>query len=162
MDFEIELIRQGKKGHLYSVVLPGESESELVRFLKDPEVRSAPDFDLLLARLDDLMNRFGFQERFFRPESKYLNSVMALSAGGKKHRLRLYCCRWGERTLIVGNGGVKGEEIRTYQESPFLNSCVEAMEGVDTALEQRITKQKLITVSDDGALIGDLSFTSDS
>ena len=69
---------------------------------------------------------FGFQQRFFRFEEKPTDSVEALSR--ESGPIRLYCCRWTERTLILGNGGLK--LVPRYQGDPHLLACVDRMAAV--------------------------------
>ena len=48
---------------------------------------------------------FGALERYFRPEGKMIDRVVALPTVQSK--LRLYCLRLSDRILILGNGSMK-------------------------------------------------------
>ena len=62
----------------------------------------------------------GALERFFRPEGKMRDSIVALPV--LRSKLRLYCLRLSDRILILGNGGVKNS--RTYEENDSLRGYV--------------------------------------
>ena len=67
-------------------------------------------------QLLDKIAEEGALERFFRPEGKMRDSVVALPV--LRSKLRLYCLRLSDRILVLGNGGVKNS--RTYQEDDSL------------------------------------------
>ena len=67
--------------------------------------------------------------------------------------MRLYCLSISTKILILGNGGLKN--TRTYNEDPYLNSCVEALQKIDLVINR---KEGRGTIKIDGkTLIGDLS-----
>ena len=110
----------GKKGHIYTTRFSADSTSEFAKFLTNDEIKSCPEYPGLIAHLHAMADRSGFQKRFFREEEKPTDSVEALSR--ESGPIRLYCCRWTERTLILGNGGLKF--VRRYEEDEHLAECV--------------------------------------
>lgn len=139
MNYSFKLVpyERGCKASLYSVLLEGEAESEFNKFLADPEVSIHPKLGELLVQIDEIINRYGCQERFFREESSYLDVVAALWKGN----LRLYCCRYGNLILILGSGGIK--TTRTYQEDAKLDESVELMATVSRLVDERIRTGEL-------------------
>ncbi len=137
LNFKLVLVERGEKASLYSVILEGEKESEFDKFLIDPQISGYEKFDELLAQLDEIINRYGCQERFFRNESSIFDSVAALPRGD----LRLYCCRYGNIILIVGSGGIK--KTRTYQEDPALDQAVQIMAEVSRRVDEKIRNREI-------------------
>ena len=135
--FKLVLLERGSKASLYSVIVEGETETEFDKFLADPEVSTHSKFGELLAQIDEIINRYGCQERFFKDESSYLDAVVALWKGD----LRLYCCRYGNLILITGSGGIKS--TRTYQEDAKLDESVALMAAVSRLIDERIRTREL-------------------
>ena len=76
----------------------------------------------------------GALERYFRPEGKMNDSVVALPVLTSK--LRLYCLRLTDRILILGNGGIK--KSRTYQENDTLQGYVMDLQKFERLLKQEV------------------------
>ena len=74
----------------------------------------------------------GALERFFRPEGKMRDSVVALPV--LRSKLRLYCLRLSDRILVLGNGGVKNS--RTYQEDDSLRGYVFTLQRFEELLKE--------------------------
>ena len=77
-----------------------------------------------------MMNTAGFLERYFRPEGKRNDRVVALPI--QQSKLRLYCLRLSDSVLIVGNGGHK--TTKTYEESEELSGYVITLQNLDKLL----------------------------
>ena len=121
------------KVNLYGFI----TNSKMVRFynkFKD-DVNFNPD----LMRIVGFINRiadFGALERYFRPEGKMNDHVVALPV--VKSKLRLYCLRLSDKILILGNGGVK--DTKTYQENSELNGFVLTLQNFDKLIKEGIEK----------------------
>jgi len=151
--FKIELLKAGIKSTLYSIKLNGEEENEFDKFLLDPEVCSSPHFEPLLERIDDIADRLGCQDQFFKlQESKFYDPVVALW----RDNLRLYCCRYGNIILIIGSGGIK--KTRTTQEDPKLKRIVEIMAYVAERIDQKIHDKEIEINHENDQFTGDLNF----
>ena len=105
-DAELILVEEAKNCTLYSIQFFSEDESEYERFynrFKD-DLEFNPDLMRIVGFLGKIAD-FGALERFFRPEGKMSDHVVALPTVQSK--LRLYCLRLSDKILILGNGGVK-------------------------------------------------------
>jgi len=122
--YKIELLAEGPKAHIYTIRNLDSEISEFERFADEEDVRYDPGFQEILARIDDMANRLGCIDSFFRNESARDNAICALFAPDGK--LRLYCIKMRFTLLIIGGGGIKN--TRTYQEDPHLDSCVTLLE----------------------------------
>ncbi len=131
------LVNETKNCTLYTIQFLSNDESEFVRFynkFKD-DVSFNPD----LMRIVGFINRiadFGALERYFRPEGKMNDHVVALPV--VKSKLRLYCLRLSDKILILGNGGVK--DTKTYQENSELNGFVLTLQNFDKLIKEGIEK----------------------
>lgn len=137
----LHLEDQGKRGDIYSIRFQDEDQSELRKFLDNPDFQETKAYRRIISWLDLMQNKYGFRDSMFRPESQYWNSVMALPRD-KGAELRMYCCRWGESVLIVGSSGFKSED--QYQADRALLSMVRVMEQLDEQLSERIKSKEVI------------------
>lgn len=155
LSFIIELVGKYKRVNLYSIKLKGSSVTEYQKFLNDPVISKHKDFQKLIVRLNNILERFGCEENFFKHASKPTDPVSELSYG----KLRLYCSVWSKSILIAGGGGVKS--TRTYQEDPNLNRSVEILKYVSRQLEQRI-RDKEVSIDEKGLFSGNLIFEEEN
>jgi len=152
--FQITPVENGLRGSLYAVQVSGQEKTEFERFLESEEVRAASEYLALVTRLNDMVERFGFKEQFFKKEGSIRDSVEALHYGNGK--LRLYCLRWSSVLLIVGYGGVK--TTRTYQGDPVLHEAVAFSQEVDARVAARQKTGEIHIDPDTGLISGDLVF----
>lgn len=154
MNIQFKIIELVKSpiGSLYSIKFCNEEKNEFQKFLDDPDINSFPDdLQRLTNRLNDMLNRQGFRDNFFKlKESKRSDKVVAL----RQNKIRLYCCKYENTILILGSGGVK--TTRTYQEDPKLFKKVQIMAKVSDLVEKQISDRELKII--DNEFIGDLNF----
>lgn len=120
---------------LYSICFNHDAVNEYEKFLakyKDNATLNE-DFRSIVMAMDKIIAN-GAIERYFRPEGKYGDDLVALSIDSR--RLRLYCLRMSDKVLIVGNGGVKN--TKTYEESEELNGYVMDLQKFDALLRQAL------------------------
>lgn len=132
-EVELVLVNDTDKCTIYTIQFSGESESEYERFyskfIKDAQLSQ----DLLrIVQLLDKIADEGALERFFRPEGKMRDSVVALPV--LRSKLRLYCLRLSDKILVLGNGGVKNS--RTYEEDDSLRGYVMTLQKFEELLKE--------------------------
>ncbi len=132
-EVELVLVNDTDKCTIYTIQFSTESESEYERFyskfIKDIHLNQ----DLLrIVQLVDKIAEEGALERFFRPEGKMRDSVVALPV--LKSKLRLYCLRLSDQILILGNGGMK--KSRTYEEDDTLRGYVMTLQKFEELLKE--------------------------
>jgi len=154
LKFTIELVQSGNKASLYTIRLAGEKQTEFDKFLSDAEITAHPEFPALLQRIDNIINKHGCQDIFFKlKESALKDTVAALW----RDNIRLYCCRYGNIILILGSGGLK--HTRTYQQEPKLFKSIQIMAEVSKKMDERIKDKSIRIISD--KFWGDLDFTGE-
>ena len=134
-----ELIHEdtARKGALYTIRFDDREESEFHRFLNNSSFQNEAHYNPLLSFLDDMLERFGFQERFFKHRG-YPDALGYLKKMDSKSddypTLRLYVIRWSESLLIVGSGCIKrgGGPLANYpgcsdafNRLEYANRCIE-------------------------------------
>lgn len=132
-EVELVLVNDTDKCTIYTIQFSEEAETEYERFyskfIKDAQLNK----DLLrIVQLLDKIAEEGALERFFQPEGKMRDSVVALPV--LRSKLRLYCLRLSDRILILGNGGVKNS--RTYEEDDSLRGYVLTLQKFEELLKE--------------------------
>lgn len=132
-EVELVLVNDTDKCTIYSIQFAEEAETEYERFyakfIEDAQLNQ----DLLrIVQLVDKIADIGALERFFRPEGKMNDSVVALPV--LRSKLRLYCLRLSDKILVLGNGGAKNS--RTYQEDDSLRGYVLTLQKFEELLKE--------------------------
>ena len=146
---ELILVNEAKNCTFYTIQFLSENESEFEQFynkFKD-DVEFNPDLMRIVSFLGRIAD-FGALERYFRPEGKMSDNVVALPVVTSK--LRLYCLRLSDKILILGNGGVK--KTRSYEEDDELSGYVITLQNFDKLIKEGtengtiiVTENKIMT-----------------
>ena len=132
-ELDLVLVNESDSCTMYSIQFLSEDETEFQRFyskFKDDAVYN-PDLVRIVAFINKIAEKGAF-ERFFRPEGKISDSVVALPVVSSK--LRLYCLRLSDKILILGNGGVK--KSRTYNDDDTLSGYVLTLQRFEQLLKE--------------------------
>lgn len=150
-ELDLVLVNETNSCTLYSIQFKSEDYSEFERFynkFKDDAVYN-PDLVRIVGFINKIVENGAF-ERYFRPEGKMSDHVVALPVITSK--LRLYCLRLSDKILILGNGGVKTS--RTYGEDYNLQGYVIALQDFEKLLKEGqqdgsvVITEKSITFND--------------
>lgn len=136
-ELELKLVNEAKSCTLYTIQFLADNESEFEKFynrFKD-DLEFNPDLMRIVGFLGKIAD-FGALERFFRPEGKMSDHVVALPV--VRSKLRLYCLRLSDKILILGNGGVK--KTKTYDEDDELRGYVLTLQHFDELIKEGVKK----------------------
>lgn len=143
-EIDLVLVNESDQCTIYTIQFQGESQTEFENFynkFKDDAVYN-PDLMRIIAFINKIAQNGAF-ERFFRPEGKMSDHVVALPILTSK--LRLYCLRLSDKILILGNGGVKNS--RTYNEDDTLRGYVITLQNFEKLLKEGQQKG-LVTITE--------------
>lgn len=134
-EVELFLIKDGDNCTIYTLHFLKDIESEFEKFISKfiDNAEYSEDYTRIAAFISRIA-RTGALERYFRPEGKIKDSVVALPVTSSK--LRLYCLRLSDKILILGNGGVKS--TRTYNEDDTLKGYVITLQKFENLLKQGV------------------------
>jgi len=149
-DFEIiPVFDTAKKAKIFTFRLKSEKFSEFKKFQLNPEVSSHKDFLPIFQRIYRIRDKYGCREDWFRDESELyrIDAIKRIWYG--KGDLRLYCIRWSNSLLFLGNGGIKIKGTIRLQQNPHLLDIVNLLEKIykdlmDYLLYERITIEEFI------------------
>ncbi|MDE5611572.1 MAG: hypothetical protein K2I90_06090 [Odoribacter sp.] len=114
-----------------------EFEKFVAKFQTDGELNK--DYRIIAKFIDQILD-FGALERYFRPEGKVKDSVVALPT--LRSKLRLYGLRLSDKILILGNGGEK--KTRTYDEDDTLRGYVLTLQRFEELLKESVKDGSVI------------------
>lgn len=132
-ELDLVLVNESNNCTVYTIQFRSEDESEFERFynkFKDDAVYN-PDLMRIVAFINKIAENGAF-ERYFRPEGRMNDHVVALPVITSK--LRLYCLRLTDKLLVLGNGGVKNS--RTYDEDDTLRGYVITLQNFENLLKE--------------------------
>ncbi|MBP3517989.1 MAG: hypothetical protein J6K31_06260 [Parabacteroides sp.] len=132
-EVELYLIQEGENCTIYTLQFLRDVESEFEKFVAKfrEDAEYSEDFSRIAAFITRIA-KTGALERYFRPESKMNDSVVALPVTSSK--LRLYCLRLSDKILVLGNGGVKTSQ--RYEDDMLLNGYVMTLQKFEKLLRQ--------------------------
>lgn len=131
-ELELLLLDQTENCTVYTIQFLSDDHNEFEKFVAkfqaDGELNK--DYRIIAKFIDQILD-FGALERYFRPEGKVRDSVVALPT--LRSRLRLYALRLSDKILILGNGGEK--KTRTYDEDDVLRGYVVTLQRFEELLK---------------------------
>lgn len=143
-EVELVLMDQNENCTVYTIQFVKDDMNEFEKFVSKIRADATLDNDFrAIARFIDQILDFGALERYFRPEGKMRDSVVALPT--IKSRLRLYCLRLSDKILILGNGGVK--KTRTYDEDDTLKGYVVTLQRFEELLKAGV-REGTVSISE--------------
>ena len=138
---KIEEVQKTDIAGLFTICFEGDDATEFQKFIEKfkEDATRKEDLSVILTAINRMLTASGFLERYFRPEGKMGDHVVALPID--RTRMRLYCLRMSDSVLIVGNGGMKN--TKTYEEDESLNGYVITLQKLDKLLGQAIKSGKV-------------------
>lgn len=137
----VELIASSETVSLYSISFEIDGQTEFEKFVEafEADATYRNDYRRILAALQVVLE-VGALERFFRPEGKIGDALVALPLDSGK--LRLYCLRISDQILVIGNGGIK--DVKRYEDSKQLLGYVMDLQRFDRLLQEMLESGSII------------------
>ncbi len=140
-EVELILLDQTDNCTVYTIQFLADDMHEFKKFVLKFREDAVLDKDFkVIAKFIDQILDFGALERYFRPEGKMKDSVMALPV--LRSKLRLYCLRLSDKILVLGNGGEK--KGRTYDEDDSLKGYVVTLQRFEELLKEGVKEGSVI------------------
>ena len=134
-EVELLLVNSSDSCTMYTIQFLSDDKSEFEKFIskfRNDAVLNA-DFQAIMRFVQQILSN-GALERYFRPEGKMRDSVVALPV--LRSKLRLYCLRLTDKILVLGNGDVK--KSKTYEEDETLQGYVMDLQKFENLLKQEV------------------------
>lgn len=137
----VELIAGSETTSLYSISFEIDGKTEFEKFVEafEADATYRNDYRRILAALQVVLE-VGALERFFRPEGKIEDDLVALPLDSGK--LRLYCLRISDQILVIGNGGIK--DVKRYEDSRQLLGYVMDLQRFDRLLQAMLESGSIV------------------
>lgn len=137
----VELIASSETASLYSISFEIDGKTEFEKFVEafEADATYRNDYRRILAALQVVLE-VGALERFFRPEGKIEDDLVALPLD--RGKLRLYCLRISDQILVIGNGGIK--DVKRYEDSRQLLGYVMDLQKFDRLLQAMLESGSIV------------------
>ena len=134
-EVELLLLDQTENCTVYTIQFLSDDMNEFEKFVSkfQGEGELNKDFRIIAKFIDQILD-FGALERYFRPEGRMKDCVVALPT--LRSKLRLYGLRLSDKILILGNGGEKTS--KTYQEDDKLSGYVLTLQKFEEILKEGV------------------------
>ena len=134
-EVELLLLDQTENCTIYTIQFLSDDLNEFEKFVSkfQGEGELNKDFRIIAKFIDQILD-FGALERYFRPEGRMKDSVVALPT--LRSKLRLYGLRLSDKILILGKGGEKTS--KTYQEDDKLIGYVLTLQKFEEILKEGV------------------------
>ena len=146
MKFELKEIYEftGQRCKIYSVQIEGDEKTLFEQFTEENKNDFPEEMDNIIENLTLIGQRYGAQERYFRPkkEGRLGDGVEALFDVPHAN-LRLYTIKYSNVLLVLGGGGHKNKSIRAFQEDAKLTKENYLVREVATILYKAILGKDL-------------------
>lgn len=141
----LELSIETENVSIYSPRYDGESMNEFDKFLIANNSHEEPQLKLFFDAIISVIEKIGecgARENLFRPEGGRVKAIPLVVDMGRINRsvgkIRLYCLRYSDQVLIIGNGGVS--TASRYEDDPDHLAFVNDLRQIDQHI-RRIAKQ---------------------
>ena len=132
----LELSIETENVSIYSPKYDGESMNEFDKFLTANNSHEEPQlkvfFDAIVSAIEQI-EECGARENLFRPEGGRIKAIPLMVNVGRINRsvgkIRLYCLRYSDQVLIIGNGGVS--KAGRYEDDPTHLGFVKDLRQID-------------------------------
>lgn len=132
-EVELLLLDQSDNCTVYTIQFLSDDLNEFEKFVTKFRANGIFNKDYrIIAKFIDQILDFSALERYFHPEGKVKDSVVALPTLSSK--LMLYALRLSDKILILGNGGEK--KTRTYDEDDSLRGYVLTLQRIEELLQE--------------------------
>ena len=140
-EVELLLLDQTENCTVYTIQFLSDDLNEFEKFVSkfQGEGELNKDFRIIAKFIDQILD-FGALERYFRPEGRMKDSVVALPI--LRSKLRLYGLRLSDKILILGNGGEKTS--KTYQEDDKLSGYVLTLQKFEEILKEGVKEGSVV------------------
>lgn len=133
----------GEKATIYSVKID-DADALFEKFIDENRNEFSAEVDSLLQNIYQIGKHTGAREKYFKiHEGKPGDGVCALFDWPEK-KLRLYCIRYSSVAIIIGGGGYKSKNIRTWQEDEKLKTEAELLIIIAKDINRRIKEHEII------------------
>jgi putative component of toxin-antitoxin plasmid stabilization module len=110
----------GEEASLYSIVVDDEEVTVFDNFLQENKNSYKSEIIDIVTRLEVIGNETGARIDYFKVNEGVPGDGVCALYDEEDSNLRLYCIQYGSCLVIIGGGGNKSKNIRSFQEDPNL------------------------------------------
>ena len=149
----------GQACNIYTIIRNGSRFSAYDEFLQRNATDFRPQLRDMALRLESMGKQSGAREQFFKLREGRLGDLVAALYDRPEGKLRLFCIRFNNHLLILGDGGPK--DVRAWEDDPVLSKAANELIRISEAIKEAM-KDKTLRWNEEGTdLLGDLTIELD-
>jgi putative component of toxin-antitoxin plasmid stabilization module len=143
----------------YSVIIENDDCTLFDHFVQENSTDHSTEVKFIVNRIYQIGHSTGARTNFFKQaEGKPGDGVCALY-DDENSKLRQYCIRYGSLVIILGGGGPKPTNIRSWQQDSKLKTEAERIICISKDIMKRIKDGDLYWSTDGTRLLGNLKIS---
>jgi hypothetical protein len=163
VNYEIVEIQElsGNQATIYSVYIDDDSNTLFDQFAAQYQNEFRYETKDILIRLKTIGNKTGAREIYFKHAEGAPGDGVCALYDRPNSVLRMYCIRYGNNIIILGSGGPKSKEIKSWQEDETLSLEASRMIQISKIITNKIIAKEIYFSPDNMRLMGELNFNED-
>jgi hypothetical protein len=160
VNFRLSKIDQlsGREASIYTIMLDGDENSVFEKFLQENKDIYGTELKNILTRLTAIGHTVGARSHFFKEKEGKPGDLVCALYDDPDAKLRLYCIRYGQSTIVLGGGAAKPKDIRAWQDDPKLAKYANMMIKASDQIAKKIKDRDLYWCTHYRDLLGEMEF----
>jgi hypothetical protein len=138
---------------VYSIIPEGADCSLYDTFFEEYGESNEEEVQNINETLNNICHFTGARASYFKENEGKLGDGVCALFDEPERNLRVYCVRYGSVAIILGGGGIKGKDIKAYQEDLKLNKEAKLIIKYAEDINKRLSSIKDIYWSKDKTAI---------
>jgi hypothetical protein len=139
----------GSKGSVYTILLDEDENTAFKKFVTEHQDSFKSEIKDIVGRLKTMGCKTGMREQYFKINEGVPGDGVCALYDTEESNLRLYCIRYGAQLIVLGGGGHKPKEIKSFQESEELEKENYILRTLSALITEKM-RDREINLCDDG------------
>jgi hypothetical protein len=160
-----ELVKEnnlsGSMASVYTLLDLDTNETLLEQFIKNNISSHASEINNIIKRLQTIGHKTSARFNFFKHKEGIPGDGVCALFDIPGSKLRLYCIYYGKSLIVVGSGGYKSKQIRSFQDDETLKKENYLLRKLSQDIKLRTDIKEICFTNDGMDLEGNLNFYED-
>jgi hypothetical protein len=148
----------GNEASVYSVIVNDEEKTLFDEFISENKNSFLNEIKDIVSRLMTIGHKEGARDQYFKLNEGNPGDGVCALYDQPKSNLRLYCIKYGKQLIILGSGGLKSKNIRTFQEDDKLKDENYFLRNLSKEITNKLKSDELKFINGGIDLEGDFEF----
>lgn len=148
----------GNEASVYSVIVNDEEKTLFDEFISENKNLFLNEIKDIVSRLMTIGHIEGARDQYFKLNEGTPGDGVCALYDQPKSNLRLYCIKYGKQLIILGSGGLKPKNLRTFQEDDKLKDENYFLRNLSKEITNKMKSDELKFINGGIDLEGDFEF----